>query len=117
MTVNTLTKPDQTNLADLGQTNLADLEQTNLADLEQTNLGDWEMINPLFNEDAFPDRFGKQFRESETWKHLLNCYPNTCLQHYRRWRTKIGIHRDPTPTEIGVFHWQIVHHYLPKINI
>jgi len=91
---------------------------------------DWEVVDPLVDDNAFSDSFGKQFKESETWKHLMRCYPDTCVKHYQRWREKIATQRkfkgkgkivlwksqDPTQSDIGVFHWQILHRYLPKLQ-
>jgi hypothetical protein len=79
------------------------------------NGSEWEILDPLFDESAFPNYFDKQFRKHVVWKLLICRYPNTCLQHYHKWRNKIGLQKIPTPVDIGVFHWQILHNSLPKI--
>ena len=77
---------------------------------------DWEYVDPIVDESRFSDSFDKEFLKSDTWKHLLRCYPNSYEEHYMRWKKRFK-NRQPTRTDIGVFQWQIIHHYLPKLSV
>lgn len=87
-----------------------------VVDMESTSselIDEWEYVDPIVDESKYQDEFDQEFLKSDTWRQLLRLYPKTYEEHYKKWKGKFK-NRVPTRTEIGVFHWQVTHRYLPQ---